>query len=201
MKKILILPVLAALPVTAFAESDSSHIRPFVGYGISLASTHHLNIENDGHNVVTADGISFNDNNIGNFVFGIEMDDMMALSLNVSLDSTKTKVHGGDTTTEKSNEISAEFDIYLTRGSNFKPFVSLGAGYISWDGTYKTSGVIFALGIGCKQYVTDNVYLGANLSYNLSTEMNIKEVNGIDVDDITMRMTGFDLAIRAGYRF
>ena len=30
MKKILILPVLAVLPVTAFAESDSSHIRPLL---------------------------------------------------------------------------------------------------------------------------------------------------------------------------
>ena len=201
MKLPYILPILVALPFSAFAESSSTQIRPFVGYNISLAGTHHSEFENDGHSMVKTNGFSFNDNNNGDFIFGIEIDNIMAISLNASINTVTAKAHGAGTETEKSNEIMAKFDIYLTRESNFKPFVSLGAGYLSWDGTYKTSGALFGFGIGCKQYINDNVYVGASLTYNVSTEMTIKEINGLDVDDITMRLSGFDFGINAGYRF
>ena len=44
-------------------------------------------------------------------------------------------------------------------------------------------------------------YLNANLSYNITTEMDVKEINGLSVDNVNARMSGFDLIVGAGYRF
>ncbi len=199
MKKLSILSVLLALPMSAFA--DSTNIRPFVGYNINLASTINSKIDQNDRNVVKSDTITFNDDNTGDFIVGIEIDDIMALSLNAQINKTKTKVTDAGTTTEKGNELLAELDFYLTRNSNFKPFVSLSAGYVSMDGGYKTSGALFGFGIGCRQYLTNNIYLSADLSYNFSTDMSIKQVNGLDVDNVSMHMSGFGLGVSAGYRF
>lgn len=201
MKSLYILPVLAMFPISAFAESDSYHIKPFVGYNLSLAGSHNLKIKNDGGTTIKQDGFDFNDNNVGDFVLGVEIEDIVAISINPSLSQTKTKVSGADTTTAKMNEIDAEVDVYLMRNSNFKPYVSLAAGYASIDGDVKTSGAIFSFGFGCKQYMTNNFYLNANLSYKITTEMDIKEINGLSVDNVSERMSGFDLIIGAGYRF
>ena len=201
MKSLYVLPVFAVLPMGAFAESDFSHIKPFVGYNLSLASSTNVKIKQNDQERVKTESLSLNDNNVGDFILGVEIDDVMAVSINPSVNTVKTKVNGGGTTTEKMNSIEAEFDIYLTRNSDFKPFVSLGAGYASMDGTYKASGAMFSLGLGCRQYINNNVYLGANISYNVSTEMDIKEVNGVSVSDVDMRVSGFDLTIGAGYRF
>ena len=201
MKSLYILPILAVLPISAFAESDSYHIKPFVGYNLSLASSHNLKIKDDTGTAIKQDGFDFNDNNVGDFVLGIEIDDVVAISIKPSLSQTKTKVSGAGTTTAKMNEIDAEVDVYLMRNSNFKPYVSLAAGYASMDGDVKTSGAIFSFGLGCRQYMTNNFYLNANLSYKITTEMDIKEINGLSVDNVSERMSGFDLIIGAGYRF
>lgn len=201
MKSLYILPVLAVLPISAFAESGSYNIKPFVGYNLSLASTYNSEIKDDGKTAIKMEGFDFNDNNVGDFVLGIEIDDVVAISINPSLSQTKTKVSGAGTTTAKMNEIDAEVDVYLMRNSNFKPYVSLAAGYASMDGDIKTSGAIFSFGLGCRQYMTNNFYLNANLSYKITTEMDIKEINGLSVDNVSMDMSGFDLIIGAGYRF
>jgi hypothetical protein len=49
--------------------------------------------------------------------------------------------------------------------------------------------------------MTNNFYLNANLSYKITTEMDIKEINGLSVDNVSERMSGFDLIVGAGYRF
>ena len=201
MKLLYALPVLIALPVSAFAESDSYHIKPFVGYNLSLASSYNVKVKDDTGTLAKSDSFDFNDNNVGDFVLGVEIADVVAISINPSVSQTKTKVSGAGTTTSKLNEIDAEFDIYLMRNSNFKPYVSLAAGYASMDGDVKTSGAVFSFGLGCRQYMTNNFYLNANLSYKITTELDIKEINGLSVDNVSERMSGFDLVIGAGYRF
>ena len=201
MKLLYALPILGVLPVSAFAESDSYHIKPFIGYNLSLASSYNGKLKDDTGTVVKSDSFDFNDNNVGDFVLGVEIADVVAISINPSLSQTKTKVSGAGTTTVKMNEIDAEVDVYLMRNSNFKPYVSLAAGYASMDGDVKTSGVVFSFGLGCRQYMTNNFYLNANLSYNITTEMDIKEINGLSVDNVNARMSGFDLIVGAGYRF
>ena len=67
----------------------------------------------------------------------------------------------------------------------------IGHFFILMDGDVKTSGAIFSFGLGCKQYMTNNFYLNANLSYKITTEMDIKEINGLSVDNVSERMSGF----------
>ena len=134
MKLLYALPILGVLPVSAFAESDSYHIKPFIGYNLSLASSYNGKLKDDTGTVVKSDSFDFNDNNVGDFVLGVEIADVVAISINPSLSQTKTKVSGAGTTTAKMNEIDAEVDVYLMRNSNFKPYVSLAAGYVSMDG-------------------------------------------------------------------
>ena len=201
MKILHILPILIALPTAAFAEETSSHIKPFVGYNMGLTSVQNYIIQNNGNTITSSENVTFNNNNNGNFFLGIEIDDIMALSVDISIDNTSTEITGVGTTTTQQNEFEAEFDLYLTRGSDFKPFISLSAGYTSVDGDIQTSGAIFGIGLGLRKYISTNVYLGANLSYKFSTEMNIKQISGTDVNGITMHTSNFGLGISAGYRF
>lgn len=201
MKLPYILPVLLALPMGAFADSGFSHIRPFVGYDFSLAGNTNVKIKQSDQTIVKTESFAFNDNNVGSFGFGVELDDVGAIYVTPSVERVKTRAIDGTTTTSKMTEIDTALNIYLTRKSNFKPFVSLSAGYISMDGDFKTSGAAFGLGLGCKQYINDNVYLFANAGYNFSTEMDVKQVNGAPVTNVDMRVSGFDLSIGAGYRF
>ena len=197
MKLQYILPVLVALPASAFADNTSLNIRPFVGYDINLASSSNVKIKQSGTELGRTDSVFFNDDNAGDFVFGVEFDDVMAVSLNPSI--TKVKIKGVGT--DKINEIDAQFDFYLTRNSNFKPFATLKMGYMSMDGDVKASGLGFGLDIGCRQYINDNIYLGTNLTYNISTKMHVDEINGINVSGVNMRTSGFSLTIGGGYRF
>ena len=199
-----ILPILVALPFSAFAESDSLRIRPFVEYGINLAGTSKTECTQNGHDLIKTDNFSFNNNNSRSFIFGIEIDDIMAISLNASINNATSKIHVSyfnTNSTQKSTKLDTKFDIYLTRDSNFKPFVSLSAGYLNVGGTYEASGALFGFGIGCKQYITDTIYVGANLIYDVSTKMHADKVYGLDVEHATMRVSGFDVGINAGYRF
>ena len=204
MKLLYVLPVLAALPVSAFAKIstyNSYHIKPFVGYDLSLASSYNLKIKNDAGSVAKTDGFEFNNNNVGNFVLGVEFDDIVAVSINPSFKQTKTKVYN-DTTTAKVNEINIEADIYLTRNSHFKPYITLAIGNASVKAEdVRTSGAVFSMGLGYRHYVNNNFYLNANLSYKTTTDMDVKRINGIDVRDVNARMSGLDLIVGAGYRF
>ena len=201
MKILYALPVLMALPISAFAESDSYHIKPFVGYNIYLANNINMKIKDSGRDAVKVETIGFNEDNTGDFVFGVEIADVVAISLNPSINKVKTTVTGTGSTTSKMNEIDAEVDIYLNRGKSFKPYIALNAGYISMDGDFKASGASFGAGVGVRQYINNNVYLNALLEYNTTTEMSVKEVSGTPVSDVDMRMSGFNFIIGAGYRF
>ena len=64
MKSLYILPVFAVLPMGAFAESDFSHIKPFVGYNLSLASSTNVKIKQNDQEIVKTEGLSLNDNNV-----------------------------------------------------------------------------------------------------------------------------------------
>ena len=199
MKLLYVLPILAALPMGAFADTN---IRPFIGYDFSLASTTNLKIKHSNHTAVKADSFSFNNDNIGSFGLGVEFGDIMAVYVSPSFENTKVK-SAGATTKMRTTEIDAAFNFYLTRDSNFKPFISLNTGYISMndDDSFKASGAIFGASLGCKQYVNDNVYLFANAGYKITTEMDVKKLEGLSVSDVDLRMSGFDLSIGAGYRF
>ena len=204
-------------PVIAFAESEFSFIKPFVGYNISLASNSHTKVNQNGQRISKSTGFAFNSDNVGDFIFGIEIDDVMNIGIDPKIKTIKTKSVSGETVTEKMNSIEAQAEIYVIRGSNFKPFVSFGGGYASISGSYKTSGATFSLGIGCRQYLNKNMYVVANLNYGVylnknmyvvanlnygvSTEMKIKEVDGNPVSDVGMLISGYDFLIGAGYRF
>ena len=196
MKLLYVLPMLLALPMGAFAKSD---IRPFIGYDFSLASTSNVKIKQSGNTIVEADEFAFNDDNIGSFGLGVEFEDVMAIYVTPTFN--KVKLKGGEE--PESTEIDTAFNFYLTRGSNFKPFVSLNIGYISVNDndSFKASGATFGTSIGCKQYISDNIYLFANAGYKFSTKMDVKKITGTPVTDAKLRISGFDLSIGAGYRF
>lgn len=189
------------LPITAFAESAFSFIKPFVGYNISLASNARTKVNQNGQQIQKSEEFAFNNDNVGDFIFGIEINDVMNVAIDPKISTIKTKNFTGETTTEKLNSIEFQAEIYVIRGSNFKPFVSFGGGYANINGTYKTSGATFSLGIGCRQYLNKNVYVVANLNYGVSTEMKIKEVDGNKVSDVSMLISGYDFLVGAGYRF
>lgn len=204
MKFLYVLPVLLTLPMGAFARYerparyDDAHVRPFIGYSIKLANTMDMKIKTDNEIISSADGLYFNNENSGAFVLGLEFEDALAVSIIPSLE--RTKAVGDDF---KQNEVDFEFDVYLTRNSNTKPFISLSAGYLTLDGANqpRTSGAVFGVGLGCRQYVTDNAYLIGNLSYDFTTEMKVKEISHVPVDNTTLKISGFNLTIGAGYRF
>ena len=199
MKLPYVLPLLLALPMGAFAKSD---IRPFIGYDFSLVGNTNMKIKQSDHTAIKTDSFSFNNNNVGSFGLGVEFADVMAIYVTPIFNSVEVKA-GGTTNTADTTEIDAAFNFYLTRNSNFKPFVSLNVGYISIDDddSLKASGANFGISLGCKQYVNDNIYLFANAGYKFSTEMDVKKYSGAPVSDIDLRMSGFDLSIGAGYRF
>jgi hypothetical protein len=199
MKLTYVLPVLIALPMGAFADS---HIRPFIGYDFSLVVNTNMKIKYQGDTIIKNDSFSFNDDNVGSFGLGVEFGDIMAVYVTPVFNRVKIK-EGPDTTTMKTTEIDAAFNFYLTRGSNFKPFVSLNAGYINMDDdeTVKASGATFGANLGCKQYMNDNVYLFASAGYKFSTKMDVKKYMGASMSDMDLKMSGFDLSIGAGYRF
>jgi len=199
MKLQYVLPVLLALPMGAFAGSD---IRPFVGYDLSLANNVNMKIKQSGNTASKTESFSLNNDNVGSFGLGLEFGDVMAIYVTPIFDNVKL-TEGDTTTSVKTTEIDAAFNFYLTRGSNFKPFVSLNTGYISMndDKGLKAYGAMFGISLGCKQYVNNNVYLFANAGYKMSTEMDVKKLGGTTVSDTDMRVSGFDLSIGAGYRF
>ena len=201
MKILHIVIFLLCAPINAFAESEFSFIKPFVGYNISVASNSHTKVNQNGQRVFKSSEVAFNNNNVGDFIFGIEIDDVMNIGIDPKVKTLKTKSITGETTTEKMNSIEAQAEIYVIRGSNFKPFVSFGGGYANISGAYKTSGATFSLGIGCRQYLNKNMYVVANLNYGVSTEMKIKEVDGVSVSDVGMLISGYDFLVGAGYRF
>lgn len=199
MKLPYILPVLLALPMGAFADS---HIRPFIGYDFSLASTSSVRIKQSNHTEVKADSFSFNNDNVGSFGIGVEFDDVMAVYVTPIFDNAKVKFAGA-TSVAKATEIDTAFNFYLTRKSNFKPFVSLNVGYISIDDDdyYKASGANLGVSLGCKQYINNHIYLFANAGYKFSTEMDVKKDHGLSASDKDMKISGFNLSIGGGYRF
>ena len=78
MKPLYILPVLAVLPMGAFAKSNFSHIKPFVGYDLSLASSTNVKVRQNGQEIIKTESLYLNDNNnIGNFVLGVEIDSVV----------------------------------------------------------------------------------------------------------------------------
>jgi len=198
MKSLYILPALIALPMSALAESSFTRVKPFVGYNISVANTSYLKLKDSTGTRSETDSFGVNDNNTGDFILGLEIDDVMAISINPLISSVKTK---GEIPTTW-NEINAEFDVFLNQNSKFKPFLSFHGGYAYINNDLlKTSGVIFGFGLGIKQYINDNVYFSTNVNYNISTGMDVKKINGVHVDDGSLRMSGFYWNIGAGYRF
>ena len=199
MKLTYVLPVLMALPMGAFADLN---IRPFVGYDFSLLGNTNMKIKYQGDTVIKNDSFSFNNDNVGSFGLGVEFGDVMAVYVTPVFDRVKIK-EGTTRTTMKTTEIDAAFNFYLTRGSNFKPFVSLNVGYINMDDdkAFKADGATFGVSLGCKQYMNDNVYLFASAGYKFSTKMDVKKYMGASVSDEDLKMSGFDLSIGAGYRF
>lgn len=205
-KTIFILPLLIAMPMVSMAASyrnyqKSTEIRPFVGYNIGLGNTLNTKIKQDGETLSNTDGLNFNSENKGGFTVGVEFGDILALSLNPWFSSSKN-----DTYTVRGTEIDLEADIYLTRKSWFKPFINLGVGYLSLKDNrpiegIKTSGAVFSFGIGCRQHLSDSLYVNANLSYDISTSMSVKEIGGAPVDNANMSTSGFDLIVGLGYRF
>ncbi|MBO7645178.1 MAG: outer membrane beta-barrel protein [Alphaproteobacteria bacterium] len=194
MKTLYILTILAFLPFGTFAQS---YIKPFIGYNIGVAGTNNQKIKYDDGDSEKQEIFTMNYDRNNHVVLGLEIGDIMALSL----DPSERKIKNDGTTTIKTGEVDVDLDIYLTRKSNFKPYLSLGAGY-TWTEqgvASKYSGTTFNFGIGCRQYVTDNVFFNAKLDYGFSTKMKVK---GDYVEDNTqMYISGFDFVVGAGYRF
>ena len=175
-------------------------VRPFIEYRTSLLSTGSTKVKQDGKDIVQVDTLSLNSNS-SSFVFGVEINNSMALSISPSISSVETKVKGGDTTNVKTNSIDFEADVYLNRNQNFKTFVALDIGYMSLDTDFKTSGLVLGFGIGLRQHLNDNVYFGAGLSYFITEKMGIRKLYGVSVDDVDVRVSGLGVSIGIGYRF
>ena len=201
MKLLYVLPVLMALPMGAYARSSFNSVKPFIGYDIRLGGAQNLKVKDDAGNVVTSNQFLLNDDNIGNFIIGVEFGNVGSVSLHPTLRSTQIKTRDARTETEKMDEIDVEFNIYLIQESNFKPYVLARIGYTHMHEMVKTYGAVFGAGLGFRQYLTNNFFLNGAVEYNTTQEMTVHELNGAKVDDVSMRISGFNFNIGGGYRF
>ena len=207
-KTIFVLPFLIAMPMMSMAASyrnyskSTTEIRPFVAYNIELGNTLSTKIKQDGETLYKETGFNFNSENKGSFVVGVEFGDIVALSLNPWFSNTKVESNDpAGNVNVRAMEIDLRTDVYLTRNSWFRPFLNFGVGYLNLNKEIKTSGAVFSFGVGCRQYLSDAIFVNANLNYNISTSMSVKEIAGTPVDNASISTSGFDLAVGIGYRF
>lgn len=203
-----ILPILV-LPVIANAEENTIDIqvikiRPFIEYRVGLFNYTKTNIQQNEINISESHTTTFNYENSGSFVFGFDLDDFLSLSVSSSVNREKTiknpKSKNEQITLELENEIDTELDIYLTRNTNFKPFLLLNVSYFGMDKPdFYMSNFGFGAGLGFRQYINQNVYLGAGIMYLITPKIDIKRVEG--VNDLTVQMSGVDFQIGIGYKF
>ena len=212
MKKTLLfaLPVCALLPNMAFAQSENNfRIRPFIGYDLQIADASYAKIKSDNRlpkyygyaKSARMESADINYSDSGSFVFGLDIGDIMAITINPYYTGNKLKLKDLPSDGSKSMGIDGELDFYLTRNSDFKPYFVVGTGYMNISGYFQTSGAIFNVGFGLRQYFKDHFFLGAKALYGITSRLKVEKAAGEDVEDTTMRISQFSFLFGGGYRF
>jgi len=212
MKKLLLfaLPVCALLPSMAFSQSENNfNIRPFIGYELKVADASYANIKADNrlprdYGYATSarqESADVNYTDSGNFVFGLDIGDIMAITINPYYTGSKLKLKNLPSEGSKSMGIDGELDFYFTRNSDFKPYFAFGTGYMDLDGYFQTSGGILNVGFGLRQYFKDHFFLGAKALYGITSRMKVEKAAGQDVEGVSMRISQFSFLFGGGYRF
>lgn len=212
MKKSLLfaLSFCALSPGMAFSQTENNlKIRPFIGYDLTVADASYANIKAKDHlpasmgyaesaRIESAD-VNYTDS--GSFVFGLDIGDIMAITINPYYTGNKLKLKDRPSDGSKSMGIDGELDFYLTRNSDFKPYFVVGTGYMDISGYFQTSGGIFNVGFGLRQYFKDHFFLGAKALYGITSRLKVEKAAGESVEGVTMRISQFSFLFGGGYRF